>query len=122
MAGRWAQMHAAAYSPPEPAIGYAIYRESRPAAGDHPEVLSAMFLVENHWVEPLGAISESSLIHEGFEDMKAFKTYWRHDRRLLYKPLMKVAVIQLRPLKPEEWREQADRLMWRLYGEENWRP
>lgn len=94
--------------PPTPVVAY---RHSPAHGYDH-----SLMVLEQMWIEPLGAISEESLEAEGFESLAEFRRYWMQREKTLFKPTRKVTVYRVRPWEDGEERVHADRLFERLYG------
>ena len=99
---------------PKPVVAYSYlqYRE---------EPQTALLVLEDSWVEPLGAISAESIAREGFASMSEFRTYWitRHTSHGggTFKPLSRVQAYRVRPWTPEDRPAMADKLLVDLYGE-----
>lgn len=98
---------------PTPLVGIAFERFRRA------EARAAMFYVEHVRTEMLGAIDEDSVRREGFETLAEFRRYWRNHRSKnnAFKPLLKVAVVRLRPWGPFDEEAMGQVLLNRLYGE-----
>lgn len=124
-AGRWAPPWTR-LKLPLPILGYSRSR----SAGESSVPDSALFILDECWMEPLGAISTESLAAEGFGDleelresrearaaaMSEFRRYWkaRHPSTG-YRPLSKVFVYRVRPLTEDERAEMGLRLLGLLY-------
>lgn len=76
-----------------------------------------LMVLEESWVEPLGAISEASLEREGFPDLAHFRRYWMGRTRRRFRPLQKVRAYIVRPWHAADWEMFAEVFMDRLYGE-----
>lgn len=76
-----------------------------------------LMVLEETWLEPLGAISEASLESEGFESMDHFRRYWMKRTRRRFRPLQKVRVFHVRLLEPGDWEQFAETFMDLLYGD-----
>lgn len=77
---------------------------------------SRLMVLEKTWIEPLGAISEESLAHEGFASLAEFRRYWMSRERRRFTPTRKITVYRVRPWNELDWERQALRLMDLLYG------
>lgn len=92
---------------PTPVVGYkseTVYEET-------------MLVLHESWIEPLGAISEESLEHEGFESMAHFRRYWTDRTKTRFRPLDRVQVFRVALYTPDQ-REMLGGLIFdRLYGE-----
>jgi hypothetical protein len=94
--------------PPSGMIGYL-----RTPAGDR----FRLFVCEDAWAEPLGAISDESLAREGFATRKEFRHYWRgRTHSHVFKPLTTVQVVRLRPFGPGDRELLGNKLFDRLWG------
>lgn len=97
------------YPLPRPAVAYS----PRPNG----DIDTGLLVLEDRWVEPLGAIGPESLEHEGFEDIADFRRYiiQRYPNGG-YRPFAKVIVYRVRPMDEQDadfWRNE----IWdRLYG------
>lgn len=76
-----------------------------------------LMVLEETWVEPLGAISEASLASEGFPDMAHFRRYWMERTRRRFRPLQKVRAFRVRLVQPGDWEKFAEVFLDRLYGD-----
>lgn len=56
---------------PIPVVGYTRRTPSAPTARH------GLLVCDGGWVEPLGAIAQTSIEAEGFETVKEFRRYWR---------------------------------------------
>ncbi len=94
---------------PFPAVLYT------PAGG---EIMTALAVVTDRWVEPLGAISAESLELEGFpDDLAGFRRYFaQRYPKGGFRPLAKVIVTRLRPMTDEDLDHWRDEIWDRLYG------
>lgn len=95
--------------PPMPVVAYAISRQLGYRA--------QLMVLEEHWREPLGAISPESLAAEGQPDIAHFRRYWMHREHTAFKPTRMVSVFRVRPWQPSDDAGMAERLLERLYGE-----
>lgn len=76
-----------------------------------------LMMLEDRWVEPLGAIGEESLRREGFDTLAEFRRYWMRRTRARFAPTRKVLVYRLRPLAPDDVDQAAGALLRHLYGD-----
>lgn len=74
-------------------------------------------VLERAWREPVGAISETSLLAEGFATFADFRRYYKLRTHRPFRPLQEVWCFRLRPWTPSDTGEQAQKLLERLYGE-----
>lgn len=95
--------------PPTPVVAYR-YHESHGYD-------SKLMVLEDTWIEPLGAISEESLKAEGFANLAEFRRYFMARERTRFKPTRKITVYRVRPWLPADARFFGARLFGRLYGE-----
>lgn len=83
-------------------------------------VKTCLVVVDDCWIEPLGAASQESWRLEGYDSYEAFREGFisrqSAGRRGGFRPLDDVQVIRLRPFTPEDHREAADALFERLFG------
>lgn len=96
---------------PFPAVLYTMTPATR-------EIRTALGVVTDRWVEPLGAISSESLELEGFpDDLPGFRRYFatRYPKGG-FRPLAKVIVTRLRPMTPEDVEQWREEIWDRLYG------
>lgn len=79
---------------------------------------TALMVLEEIKTEPLGAISPADLALEGFESLAEFRRYWkaRFASGRGFDPLMKVAVVTVRPWQDGDDELLAHALLDRLYG------
>lgn len=94
---------------PTPVVAY-VSRQN----GMHEKI---MLVLERSWVEPLGAISEESLQHEGFETIGHFRRYWTARTKMRFRPLQRVQVFRVRLYTPDDIEVLGAGLFRRLYGE-----
>lgn len=97
---------------PHPCVLYSPH----PATG---EISTALGMVTDRWVEPLGAISSESLELEGFPgDFTGFRRYFaaRYPKGG-FRPLAKVIVYRLRPMTERDAADVREELWRRLYGQ-----
>lgn len=77
-------------------------------------------VLEAHWFEPLGAISEESLRREGFDSFAAFRRYWVLQREFghrKFSPEDQCVVFRIRLARTEGEIDECGRLLLaRLYG------
>lgn len=98
--------------PPIPVVAYRV-RPGLPGGHD-----SKLMVLEEKWLEPLGAISPQSLEAEGFESMAEFRRYWMQREQRRFMPTRMVTVYRM-----GLWNYQTDPerfgalLLERLYGE-----
>lgn len=98
------------YTPPEPVVGYTLNPFTRDAT-------VRLLVLEETWKEPLSAITAESLQREGCEDIRAFKHYWRNERRNReFLPMRIAFVYRVRPFGAEDRPVFERRLFDRLYG------
>lgn len=102
--------HANRLKAPAPIVGYALQRFRADAQ-------ARLFVLEDAWTEPLGAISPASLGREGFRSLREFRVYWNKRHRVGYKPLSTVSVYRLRPWEPADRDWLGFALLDHLYGE-----
>lgn len=93
---------------PTPVVAY----RKHPAHGYDAQIM----ILEDHWQEPLGAISAGSLEREGFPDVAHFRRYWMRRERKRFRPTKLVSVYLVRPWENGDERAFADLLLERLYG------
>lgn len=93
---------------PVPVVAYSI-RQGRHDA--------KLMILERHWIEPLGAISEESLAAEGFANLAEFRTYWMEREHKRFTPTRKMFVYQVRPWLRDDVNESGVRLLRHLYGD-----
>lgn len=107
------QRKAGWYRPPEVVCAYTVPVKGRPPK-------TRLLVLEEVWDEPLAAISDSSLAAEGFDDIDAFRDYWRtrmgHRDSKPWRPLARVTAFRIRPLRDDERDEWGRRYLERLYG------
>lgn len=78
---------------------------------------SALMVAERIWREPLGAISEESVLYEGYDSFADFRRYYRNRTKRPFKPLQEVWCFRVRPWTPKDLEELGVTLLTRLYGE-----
>ncbi len=81
-------------------------------------IMTALAVITDRWVEPLGAISGESLELEGFpDDLAGFRRYFaeRYPKGG-FRPLAKVLVHRLRPMTDEDVEHWRGEIWDRLYG------
>lgn len=83
--------------------------------GDQHE--NKMMVLDECWVEPLGAISEESLRREGFASVAHFRRYWTDRTKLAYRPLERVQVFRVHEYTDAEREVLGGILLDRLFGE-----
>jgi hypothetical protein len=94
---------------PRPVVLYSI--------SDTGDVDTAMAVLEDTWQEPLGAITQRSLLAEGFRAYAEFRGYWRRRHpKQGFRPLTRVQVFAPRPWTPDDDVDQARWLLRELYG------
>lgn len=98
--------------PPTPVVAY---RVRGGAAGGYD---SKLMVLEDKWLEPLGAISQESLEAEGFQTLAEFRRYWMQRERRRFMPTRMVTVYKVRLWQPEDEREFAEMIFRRLYGKQ----
>lgn len=76
-------------------------------------------VLEEHRYEPLFAISDDAegIGREGFDSYDHFRRYWRARRHGVYRPMEKVHVWRLRPLRGGDVEFFGARLVDHLYGD-----
>lgn len=74
-------------------------------------------VLEEKWLEPLGAISPASLKAEGFESIGEFRRYWMNREKRRFMPTRMVTVYRVRPWQDGDHDRFAALLLDRLYGE-----
>jgi hypothetical protein len=94
--------------PPVVVVAYAIRN------GRHD---GRLMVLEEHWLEPLGAISAESLAREGFASLAEFRAYWLRREHLRFRPTRQVACYRVRPFELGDVDEFARRTFEHLYGE-----
>lgn len=97
--------------PPTPVVAYRV--RPGPTGGYD----SKLMVLEDKWLEPLGAITPESLAAEGFDSMAEFRRYWMRREKRRFMPTRKVTVYRVRLWTPEDNREMADVIFNRLYEE-----
>lgn len=96
---------------PTPVVAYAV----RPRDGEHD---AKLMVLEEAWLEPLGAISPESLEREGFKSLAEFRRYWFERERKRFQPTRNVLVYRVRPWDDRtDARHFADLILGRLYGD-----
>jgi hypothetical protein len=94
---------------PTVVVGYSIDDQQR---YDH-----RLLVLENHWREPLGAITPESLRAEGCKDLAEFRRYWMNRERRRFRPTREVSVYRVRPAQTADLQDVGDRLVQHLYGD-----
>jgi hypothetical protein len=94
--------------PPTPVVSYRFH----PAHGYDAKLM----VLEDIWIEPLGAITPESLEAEGFETFAEFRRYFCLREKTRFRPTRKITVYKVRPWEDADERRFADRLFERLYG------
>lgn len=79
-------------------------------------VATTMLIVENTWVEPLGAISQESLRMEGCETLADYRRRWCIQNGRRFPPGKEMMVVRFRLLTDTERPDMANRLLEHLYG------
>lgn len=75
-------------------------------------------VMEDKWLEPLGAISPDSLAAEGFSTIGEFRRYWMQREKRRFMPTRMVTVYRVRPWVPgEDDNNMAALILQRLYGD-----
>lgn len=97
--------------PPTPVVAYRV--RSGPAGGHDAKLM----VLEEKWLEPLGAISPASLEAEGFESIAEFRRYWMQREKRRFAPTRMVTVYRVRPWHYTDRARFGDMLLERLYGE-----
>lgn len=97
--------------PPTPVVAYRV--RSGPAGGHD----ARLMVLEDKWLEPLGAISPASLAAEGFESIAEFRRYWMQREKRRFAPTRMVTAYRIRPWEDGDRARFADMLLERLYGE-----
>lgn len=95
---------------PTPVVAYAV-------VGGQLGHDAALMVLERCWREPVGSISGESLLREGFSTFADFRRYYKLRTKRPFRPLQEVWCFQVRPWRPADAEEQAQRLLGRLYGE-----
>lgn len=95
--------------PPTPVVGWA-YSKSRGYE-------ATMLVLEERFQEELLAVSEESLRREGHPDLAHYRRYMVRREGRRFRPMKTVTAYRVRPWRPEDAREFADRLLERLFGE-----
>jgi hypothetical protein len=90
------------------------YRVRGGVAGGHD---AKLMVLEDKWLEPLGAITAESLANEGFETVAEFRRYWMAREKRRFAPTRMVTVYRVRLWTPGDRAALGDMLMERLYGE-----
>jgi hypothetical protein len=73
-------------------------------------------VLEDIWIEPLGAITPESLEAEGFETFAEFRRYFCLREKTRFRPTRKITVYKVRPWVEGDEQNFAKRLFERLYG------
>lgn len=97
--------------PPTPVVAYRV--RGGPAGGHDAKLM----VLEDKWLEPLGAISPESLKAEGFESVAEFRRYWMAREKRRFMPTRMVTAYRVRPWTDGDRERFADMLLDRLYGE-----
>lgn len=97
---------------PHPCVLYSPH----PTTG---EISTALGMVTDRWVEPLGAISAESLELEGFPgDFAGFRRYFaQRYPKGGFRPLAKVIAYRVRPMTAEDVERESAAIWDRLYGQ-----
>lgn len=96
---------------PTPVVAYSY-------AKHRVEPYTALMVLEEAFMETLGAIGPESLAREGFETRADYRRYWRRRHTSSgWLPLSEVSVYRIRPWTPDDHRAMGDVLLHRLYGE-----
>lgn len=96
-------------SPPTPVVAYAIS-----STGEYD---ARLMVLEDIWLEPLGAISPESLAREGFESLAQFRRYWLEREGRRFTPTRQVFAYRVRPWADGDEALMGRALLDRLYGE-----
>lgn len=109
--------HYEGFTFPTPALGYCQRDWWTPEHGLD-GIDTCLLMIEDSWVEPLGAISQESIVNEGFEDLAAFRRYFseRYPRGG-FRALANVIVYRVHPLTDEEAQECAAAAWTHMYGQ-----
>jgi hypothetical protein len=99
----WVRDHA-----PTPVVAYA------PVRGGHD---AALMVLERCWREPVGEISDESLLREGYATFADFRRYYRNRTKRAFRPLQEVWCFHVRPWREADVAEHGARLLTRLYGD-----
>lgn len=75
-------------------------------------------VMEDKWLEPLGAISPESLEAEGFSSLAEFRRYWMQREQRRFMPTRMVTVYRVRPWQPSDEADFGRMLLRRLYGKQ----
>lgn len=94
--------------PPTPVVAYRV----DPSHGYDCKLM----ILEDTWIEPIGAISQESLEAEGFNSLAEFRRYFVNRERTRFRPTRKITVYRIRPWQEGDARYFGDRLFERLYG------
>jgi hypothetical protein len=76
-----------------------------------------LMILLDRFTEPLMAISPESLEREGHPSIAHFRRFIMRRERKRFDALKEATAYVLRPFEPGDLREQADRLLERLYGD-----
>jgi len=91
-----------------------IVCSAHPATG---RVDTALSLLVDQWVHPLGTISDEEVAEEGFASRGEYKRYFAERYpRWGWRPLENVMAFRLRPLTDDDRQAWLDRVWERLYG------
>lgn len=93
---------------PTPVVAYAVVRDGHDAQ---------LMVLEACWREPVGSISEESLLREGYATFADFRRYFKLRTHRPFRPLQEVWCYRVRPWTPADAEEHGQRLLTRLYGE-----
>lgn len=94
--------------PPTPVVSYRLH----PSHGYD----ARLMVLEDVWMEPLGAITPESLEAEGFSSLAEFRRYFCLREKTRFKPTRKITVYKVRPWAEPDRERFAERLFERLYG------
>lgn len=95
---------------PTPVVAYTVNGRG--------EYDARLMVLEDIWLEPLGAISPESLEREGFRNLKEFRSYWLEREGRRFTPTRQVFVYRVRPwVAGEDEHRMGQALLQRLYGD-----
>lgn len=94
---------------PTPAVVYRCH--------PHHGYEAVLMVLEAVWREPLGAISEESIVNEGYATVAEFRRAWVIRERRRFPLLATVTVHRVRPWTPDDGVAMGEALLTQLYGE-----
>jgi hypothetical protein len=78
---------------------------------------SQLMVLERVWREPVGSISEESVLREGYDSFADFRRYFKLRTHRPFRPMQDVWCFRVRPWRQDDLTTLGTILLTRLYGE-----